>query len=183
MKIIFCLSYLSVPVTITKAAAGEAFIIVVSKESMYRLFCEIFNKKNIVLIDTQPPILSKSPIKMLENIICVLRNKIKIWKQFRAYRNCEVHYFATAYSEYETWLVKKMATYNKIYFKSIVDIDHLDKKYGFYQIIYLFVNRLIYGIKLVPLWNGRYCFYSIVTNFMKNNNADNNELCVDNRSI
>ncbi|MFC2092091.1 hypothetical protein ACFLTD_04890, partial [Elusimicrobiota bacterium] len=148
MKIIFCLSYVSVPRTLTVAeAASNEFRIVTSNKSAYKFFTKVYSKEKIIFLDKIPRF-SKSPFKMLINLYRIFRYKSGIWKEFNVYKNCDVYFFGIACTELEDWLVLKLSKNNKILYKPAVSVKHLKVRYTFYSLMYVLMNMLTYGIRL-----------------------------------
>lgn len=181
MKIIFCLSYLEVPDTLTliEKSKNEEFVVVTYNSNLRKLFSTFYGEDRIFFFENQIPILSKSPFRLINNLLAISKLKRRTWEKFRAYKNCEVYFSAVDFCEFEAWLVTKLSKSNRVYYKPEVSIDHLKTKYTVYSFIYILVNRVVYRIQLRPLWNGKnYCF-AIGKDFLKRTNATKYEVHID----
>ena len=167
--IIFCLSYLEVPNTVTliEKYNKDTSLVVTSNENIYKLFSLIYGHRKALLLEKQVPFLSRNPIKIIGGIKDVIKIKNRAWNQLKIYNHAEVYFSAIAYSEFEAYLALKLSQNNILYYKSIVSLDHLNTRYSFYSLTYIIICRILYGLKLKPLWNISNYFFSIENQFSK----------------
>ncbi|MDD5065977.1 MAG: hypothetical protein PHF84_02905 [bacterium] len=169
MKIIFCSSYLEAPTTVTRIeTAQDDFVIVTSNSSLEQFFISLYPRDKIILIKTPPPLLTRSVFGTIKNQITINTIKKETWERLKGFKDCEVYFSALAYCEFEAWLALKLLKNNTVFYKPVVTLKGLKVRYTVYSILYLILNKLIYGLNLQPLWNGK-CFQCSVVNYFLNN--------------
>jgi hypothetical protein len=168
MKIVFCLSYLEIPGTmaVIAGAAGD-FTVLVSTQNIYKIMTLLYPADRVELLAEHVPILSKSPFKILKNISRISAVKRETWERYKGHKNGEVYFFSVACCEFEAWLALKLGGSNRLFFKPIVDITHLKPRYTLYPLIFVFLNKMAYGVSMVPLWNGSRYYYAVAANFRR----------------
>lgn len=154
MKIIFCMSYLSVPMTAGIIESSESdFLIVAGTESLVKFF-KLFYPAEKIFVLKPTPILSRNPLKIIENLYFVYKYKNKTSSTFGKYRDAEVFFFEVAYCEFAAWLMKKLSIANSIFYKPNVSINYLKVDYSLYAILGKWIRKAIYSIDFRPLTAG-----------------------------
>jgi hypothetical protein len=180
MKIAFCLSYLEIPGTMAViAGASGDFKVLVSTQNIYKIMTLLYPADKVELLPEHIPILSKSPFKILSNISRISAVKRETWERYKDISNGEAYFFSVACCEFEAWLALKLGEKNRLFFKPIVDITHLKPRYTLYSLIFVFLNKIAYGVSMEPLWNGSRYYYAVAANFQGHNILGQDSLPMD----
>lgn len=179
MNIIFCLSYLSVPITITIIETfKDEFLIVTSNKALVTFFKRLYPSEKIVLL--QPtPLLSRSPAKTIRNLYFICKYKKEILKGFEHYQDAKVFFFSVAFCDLESWLVKVLSENNVIYYKPAASIRHLAVDESIQAKIGKWLRRLIYSVNFVPLLGGNLTYYGLCDTFLREIRAIDFNMDVD----
>ncbi|MCK5375202.1 MAG: hypothetical protein KAJ40_07950, partial [Alphaproteobacteria bacterium] len=160
-SIIFCLSYLSVPITIgIIESSNEDFLIVTSNKTLVTFFKRLYPSKNIFLLKSTP-LISKNPAKCILNLCFIHRYKKEISDKFSVYRDAKVFFFAVAYCEFESWLVKMLSKTNDIFYKPAVSIQHLNQDLSIQAKIEKWIRRFVYSTDFEVLTSVKHTYYAL----------------------
>lgn len=182
-SIIFCLSYLSVPITISIIeSSNEDFLIVTSNKTLVTFFKRLYPGKNIFLLKSTP-LISKNPLKCILNLCFIYRYKKEIYDKFNVYRNAKVFFFAVAYCEFESWLIKQLSNTNNIYYKPAVSVQNLTSDQSIQAKIGKLVRRFIYSIDFKVLTSGKNTYYVLSHEFLQGIKAKEFHIDVNIESI
>lgn len=182
MKIIFCLSYLSVPTTISIIeSSDDDFLIVTSNKTLVTFFKRLYPSEKIFLLKP-PPWLSKSLAKTIRNMYFIYKYKKELLKKFEQYQAAKVFFFSLAFCDLESWLVKVLSKNNVIYYKPAASIQHLTADESVQAKIGKWLRRLIYSVNFVPLSGGNQTYYAVGNSFLREIRAIDFDVDVDCRS-
>lgn len=182
-SIIFCLSYLSVPITISIIeSSNEDFLIVTSNKTLVTFFKRFYPSKNIFLLK-RTPLISKKPLKCILNLCFIYRYKKEIYNKFNVYQDAKVFFFAVAYCEFASWLVKMLSKTNDIFYKSAVSIQHLNPDQSIGARIGKWVRRFIYSIDFKVLISNKNTYYALSHEFLQGIKAKEFHIDVNIESI
>jgi len=166
MNIIFCLSYLSVPNTISIIeAANDDYLIVTSQPSIATFFHRLYSSEKIIKLDFVP-LLSKNPFQLVWNILMVVQYKKKIWLRFKGYEHVNVYSFSIAFCEFESWLIQKLSVNNNIFYKPAVNIGNLEQDSSFYAKLNVWLRQLIYSISFHPVIGPGSTYYTVSDQYL-----------------
>lgn len=146
-KIVFCSSYLSIPITINLIEEFQnSLVIVTQSKNICNFLHQYYPKIKIILIDTEKKILEKNPLKIIQNIYFnyLLKNKIKSF--LNHYIGCDVYTFITAYSPLIGYCLKILSYNNNIFHNKIIKIILRYKRPPLKLLLYSIYLRLMYGI-------------------------------------
>lgn len=167
MKIIFCLSYLSVPTTISIIESSNAdFLIVTSNKILDTFFKRFYPGEKIFLLKSTP-LISKNPLQSISNLYFIHKYKKEILDRFKVFRKTDVCFFFVAFCEFETWLIKQLSMANNIYYKPAVSIQNLTSDQSIQAKIGKWVRRFIYSIDFKVLTSGKNTYYALSHKFLQ----------------
>ena len=179
MKIIFCLSYLSVPTTISIIeSSDDDFLIVTSNKTLVTFFKRLYPSEKIFLL--QPiPLLSKFPVKTIRNLYFIYKYKKEVLKKFEHYQDAKVFFFSVAFCELESCIVKMLSENNVIYYKPAASIRHLTADESIQAKIGKWLRRLIYSVDFIPLLGSNLRYYGLNDTFLRETRAVDFNIDVD----
>lgn len=177
MKIIFCISYLSVPLTISIIEeATDDFLIITDQDSLYQLFSTLYDGCTIIKVKPLSFTLSKTtPLE----IIKVVWYKRKYWNLLSKFENADVYFFFEAFGHFESWLIKKLAYKNNIFYKKVVDLSYLEKVKKIKSVLNQQFIRVLYGQITDTLISGKMVYYAISARYLQGINAKDFSLTVN----
>lgn len=169
IKIIFCPSYLSIPMTINLIEEFQKpLLLITQSKDICNFLNKFYPKIKIILIESEKKILKKNPFKIIQNIYFnyLLKNKVKSF--FNHYKDCDVYTFITAYSPLIGYSLKILSYNNSIFHNKIIKIFLKKKRPPSKLLLYNIYLRLMYGIDFEILI-GRDNIFKIVysKNFFK----------------
>lgn len=172
MKIIFCLSYLSVPHTITiiKENANSDFKIVTSNQNLYLFFCELFNNENVIIIPSFSYTIpfSKGIILLPIRMFHIVRMKKKTWKLFENYDKQEVFFFFNTSAFSQAWLIYKLSKKNKIFYQEDINLSHFPIRKSINTFINALFIKIIFNAEVYALNQGdKTTAYKLKSTFFK----------------
>lgn len=183
MKIIFCLSYLEIPETITIIEkSGDNFLIVTSKSNIRKFFSMIYSDDKIMLLETKVSRIANPLLRKIEILLFIFYNKKNAWPRLKHVEGCDIFFSAVSSCELETWLIKKLSKKNMIYYKPEVRL-HINPRYTLHSIMYVLVMRLIFNIRLIPIWDGNTFSYTVEKYFYEHLKANKYNLHADTRIL
>jgi len=158
MNIYFCLSYLSVPHTITliKENHGTNYLIVSSNVELYKFFTELFDKKKILFLQTSSITFPFSikfiyfPVKLVEVFIL----KWRAWKYFRKVHDANIYFFFNGAAFFYAWLIYKLSKNNKLYYQEDIDLSVFPEKKEFVTWVNKYFIKILYNEAVVPIDQG-----------------------------
>lgn len=183
MKIIFCLSYLSVPTTMSIIeSSDEDFLIVTSNKMLDNFFKRLYPREKIFLLKSTP-LISKNPLQTIYNLYFIHKYKKEILVKFNRFQNIGLFFFFVAFCEFESWVVKQLSISNNIYYKQAVSIDHLQRDYSIQGWVGKLIRKIIYSIDFIPLKTGNHKYYKISPKFSQQIDAKPFILDINNKLV
>lgn len=167
MKIIFCLSYLSIPTTISIIESSNADFLIVTSNKMLDTFFKRFYPGEKIFLLKSTPLISKNPLQSIRNLYFIHKYKKEILDRFKVFRNTDVCFFFVAFCEFETWLIKQLSMANNIYYKPAVSIQHLPPAKSIQAKIEKWIRRFVYSTDFKVLTSGKHTFYALSHEFLR----------------
>lgn len=176
MNLIFCLSYLSIPHTISliKNKENNKNLIITSNNQIYKFFTELYNNGLVKLIPSfsytinLPKDFIKLPLKLYE----INQMKRDTWNLFRDYTNSNVYFFFNTHAFSQAWLIYKLSENNKIYYQEDIILDTFPVRKGINPYLSKLFIRLIYKEEVKPINQGKnLTSYKMDTEFLDKINA------------
>lgn len=152
MNIIFCQSYLNIPITISLLEKFEEnYIIITSNKSTYRFFSDFVPKEKIVLFDNPKSIFVISPIHLVKNLSFNMYLKKLIRNYFSDYQNCNVYFFLYAFAEEMAYAVRYLSqNQNTIFHTKSTEIKDgtFNPKSNIFTFMKKIQLKLFYGLNV-----------------------------------
>ena len=180
MKLIFCLSNLFVPATLTiiKQAGGTPVMVFIDQEGILKFFKSL-NMENVMIYYRKEPALKKN----IYSICCYFKERSDTLKKLEKHNLRELYFFHNTFGESKNWLIMKLSKKVKTFFIPIFNELPFKKKQTITAIKSMLFSRLIYGIKIEPLFTGERYIPKINDSFFIKNNVQNKQLIIDNNYI
>ena len=181
--IVFCLSYLSVPLTISLVEASDNnFLIVTSNKHLLLFFRRIYPDKNIFYLESLP-LFSKNPFRFIFNLYSVYKYKKDIYDKFKIYRKIKVYFSAVAYCDFECWLIKIMSTTNDVFYKPSVSLQYLNPGQSVQIKFGKWIRKLVYSVDFDGMLSNRHIRYAVSREFLREINAKEFQITINFESI
>ena len=180
MKLVFCISNLFVPATLTliKQAGGRAVLIYTDQKGMSDFFKSL--KLKNVIVYYRPDLHLRNNFK---SIYRFFKERKTILKQLRLFNCSELYFFHITFGNIENWLIKKLSASTTVYYVPIFNILPINKRYSFKALKGVLISLLTSKIMVIPLWTGEKNIYKIANSFFKLVNANSVQLEIDNKFI
>lgn len=140
-QLIFCLSYLNVPLTcqlIEKYGAGN--VLVISHiTNITKFIRELYPEVNVSLMKSG----GLRPVS-------VYQQKYFYKKMLKLITNKNVYFFFVAYGVMESYAIRILSRNNKIFYKKSVDIEHLKQAMSLKSLVWTYYLKLFLGVKFNP---------------------------------
>lgn len=168
MKIIFCLSYLSVPWTLQliEEKKDTKFIVITNIISISKLISTLYSTNNVLYLEPVEGVFSLNLFKIISNIYKLLNNKISVKKYFLL-KNADVYFFYTAFAIFESWMIKKLSYFNNIYYKPVINTDSFIKINVLKNCFKVFEFYLLYQIFFQPLKKDKMIYSGVSKSFLR----------------
>lgn len=159
MDVYFCLSYLSVPHTITLIRNNNTpnFKIVTSNNQLYKFFIELFDKDKITLIPSFSYTIpfSKGIVLFPIKLIWIWRMKHKMWNTFKGIENQKVYFFFNASAYSQAWIIYKLSKLNTIFYQEDINLSSYPIKKSFQSNVSKHFLKLVYNLETYPIDQGK----------------------------
>jgi hypothetical protein len=166
MNVIFCISYLSVPETITLVeSSSEDFMIVLSNDEMFSFFKRIYPEEKLVLINY--PGLTKNPFRFVYNLFSLIRYKRKVWSRFESIQGESVYFFIVAFCNFHCWLIKRLSLKNTIYYRPSISLSGLREDESLTARFGVWIRKLLYDCTFKPLMAADFTYYAVSDNYLE----------------
>lgn len=183
MNLIYCLSYLSLFYTIHIIENNKStkFKIVTTNRKIKYFFEHLYDKENILFLDSYNIILPKSIFQLIYfpfKILYVLYKKRTAESFFKKYNSNNVYFFFNDTSFFQASIIKKLSNRNYIHFKSNLNLnDFTENKSLIGKLNKRFIN-LIYDIDVIPFNIENTVYFKFSDSFYKslNINSFNQEI-------
>jgi hypothetical protein len=177
MKLIFCLSNLFVPATLTliKNTEKEQVMVYTDQVGMFQFF-ESLNLDNVRVYHRKELYLKKN----IQTIYKYFKKRKRIFRELQKQNFNELYFFHNTFGDIENWIIKKLSKSVKIYHIPIFNEIPFEKKYSLKAYKGLFISLFINGINVVPLYTGERYIYIISNSFFNKINAQKKQISIDN---
>lgn len=175
MHLIFCLSNLFVPHTLTLIKERkEKVMVYTDQEGIYKYFNEL-NLTNVEVFYRKDLKIGKN-IKSAKRIINK-RKEILAWLVQHSIE--KTYFFHNTYGSIENWLIKKMAKKSQLYHIPVFNELPFQVNYNVRSILGILKNYFIHGILTEPLWEGKDFRYKLPESFFIKYHIEKIELEID----
>jgi hypothetical protein len=176
MILVFCLSNLFVPATLTIInREDEGEIMVYTYESNIYDYFKTLDLSNVILY-LRPQIDVSKPLSFM-------RLRRSIFYDIKKYGFKEVFFFHNSFGGFENWLIYKLASESRIFFWPIFNNLNFKIKYTFRSLFHVFISRFIYRAEVNPLWNGQVFIYKMNDTFFNKLGAIEHVIPIDHKFI
>ena len=148
IKILFCISYLNIPIVITIAEqSATSFLIATSNEHVYRFFATFYPQEHLLYFEKAKSIIAKNPYIFISNAIFNQRLKRRLKTLFRPYANCDVYFFLYAFAESAAYAVKHLARRNHIFHIPSTKGDSTTlRSFKLYSLLNILAKKIVFGL-------------------------------------
>ncbi|MCF7804205.1 MAG: hypothetical protein K9N46_07950 [Candidatus Marinimicrobia bacterium] len=173
-NIIFCLSYLNIPITLQliENYGADRSLVITNNDSLFEFFSYLYGEQ--ILFSTEKP--SKyaefynqiNPIKGSLYFLISWVNRIKYKKIFLSISDKDVYFFIKGYAIFEAFIVKLLSKNNEIFYKRSVDLSQLK---GYETVLVKIQKKLIkafYGVEVDVLNNADRPLFALSNEFLNN---------------
>jgi len=167
MKVNFCLSYASVPITVAIIESSNDDFLIVTSNKMLDIFFKRFYPGEKIFLLKPTPLISKNPLQSIRNLYFIYKYKKEILVRFNIFRNIDLFFFGVAFCEFESWLIKQLSNTNNIYYKPAVSVQHLNPDQSIQAKIGKWVRRFVYSIDFEPVRSGKRTRYALNYEFLQ----------------
>jgi hypothetical protein len=180
MKLIFCLSNLFVPATLTliKKEDKEQVMVYTDQEGMVQFF-ESLNLENVTVYYRTELYLKKN----IQTIRKYFEERKRILKELRKLNTSELYFFHNTFGAIENWLIKYLSKTTKVFHIPIFNELPFERKYSLKALKGIIISWLANGINVIPLYTGERYIYKTADSFFKKINAKETQLTIDNEYI
>jgi len=139
--IIFCLSYLNVPITcqLIEHHSAENVKVISNIPNVIKLICELYPSGNTLLVEST----SLKPFDIYNQKL-FYRNKLN------SIKNSNIYFFFVAYGILESYAIKMLSKQNKIFYKKSVDVSHFEDCSNIKANIWFKYLKLMLGVPFNP---------------------------------
>lgn len=161
MIIIFCLSNLFVPHTLTLVKQSKKKVLVYTdQEGMYKFFTEL-SLPNVEVFFRQDLNIGKD-IGSAKRIIAK-RNELLVWL---LKKNPEkIYFFHNTFGGIENWLIKKLSVKANIFHIPVFNDLPFETNYNIESVIGILKNYYTHGVLTEPLWTGDNFIFKLPKSF------------------
>lgn len=162
MDLIFCLSNLFVPHTLTLIKGGkEKVMIYTDQEGMNDFFNEL-NLPNVEVFYRKDLLIGRD-ITSAKRIITKRNEVLRFLLEKKPQR---VYFFHNTFGHIENWIIKRLSAKSEAFHIPVFnDFPFFEKKYNLKSLIGILKSYYIHNIVTVPLWAGDRFIYKVPENF------------------
>ena len=157
MNIFFCLSYLSIPHTLTliNQREGSNFVIISANPQLVKFFRELFPEKVKQIESFSYSIINSKSILLLPiSLFRILKLKQRTWEYFKNFKNCNIYFFFNTAAFSFAWLIYKLSKNNHLLYQEDIDLSSYTRKTGFFPTISKYFIRFVYKEEVNPIDQG-----------------------------
>ena len=168
MKVIFCISNLFVPATLTliEKAESRSVLIYTDQEGIYHFF-KVLELDNLILF-YRPITYLKKDIRILAKY---LKERNVILKQLSSYNPTELYFFHNTFGGIVNWLIRKMSSDTQVFHIPIFNKLAFVKRYSWSALKGVIISNVINRTEVVPLWTGERYIYQLRDSYYRKINA------------
>ncbi|HEY5587478.1 MAG TPA: hypothetical protein VIK86_00825 [Candidatus Paceibacterota bacterium] len=164
MKLIFCISNLSVPVTISLVEnENEDFVIFTDQLNLVIFFSKLYGNDRVIFCENFK---IKGKIQHLLFFPFLILFKHNLWKKFQNYSGCKVYFFFNAFGFKESWLIKKLSKKNLIFYQPDIDMSSFTQILNVKSIIGMLMIFCNYNVITEPKYSNTNIYYSVSKKFI-----------------
>ena len=179
MNIIFCLSNLFVPYTLTLINRSNSKVLVYTdQEGMYKFFSEL-SLPNVEVYFRKDLRIGRD-LKSAKRILTI-RNEVLDWLIQKNPQ--QVYFFHNIFGSIENWVIKKLSTKSNVFHIPVFNEFPFEAVYNIKSAIGILKNLYVHGILTEPLWDGSRFIHRIPEKFFINNNINRLEIDIDEEYI
>jgi len=162
MLIVFCISNLSIPQTITLLEGHYPNVIVITDHiNIFQYLTKIYGKAKIVYLEHFE--INKNPFSIFKFFLY----RKQLWKKFKYLSQNDIYFFFNAFGLYESYLLKKLAKNNSIYYSKDININCWQKHINIRSFIMVLEYYLLFDVIITPLFTGDRFIPSVSKKFLK----------------
>jgi len=174
-KIIFCLSNLNIPSTISLAT--NEFEIFTQSKDIYNFLKLMYPDKYLKYIE-ESDIADKS---LIYKGCLFFKSKFNLRKKFEKYKNCDVYFFLVSYAHEMAYAIRILSKKNQIYHQPAVRLPQLEVCQK--SFLWRFFLKLFYGLDIDSFKIGDRLIYLYSPSFFQKINAKPAYISIDASSI
>lgn len=175
MDVIFCLSNLFVPHTLTLVKGSDRKVLVYTdQEGMYKFFTglglknvEIFYRKDLKIR------------RDLSSAIRIVTKRNEILKWLLEKNPQRIYFFHNTFGDLENWLIKKLSKKSQLVHIPVFNELPFQVNYNVRSILGILKNYFVHGILTEPLWEGKDFRYKLPESFFIKYHIEKIELEID----
>ena len=185
LKIVFCISYLNIPITLTIVEQSSApFLIATCNDQVYQFFAAFYPKEKLIYFEKAKSIITKNPYAFVFNAIFNHRLKQRLNALFMPYIHCDVYFFLHAFAESAAYTVKYLSRRNQIFhIPSLKDDCMSSSSRTLTSFLNIIAKKLVFDLDVDVTNNGKREIYHYSENYFRslncirlNKNLDHNTL-------
>lgn len=174
MKLIFCISNLFIPASISyiKEYENEVFILYTDQKGI----AEFFNKielKNVIIYFRKELYFKKT------NFLKFFLERRKLLSELIGYDVTEILFFHNSFGGIENWIIRKMSSKCQISHFPIFNELSFPSKYTIKSTISTIKSYITNSIWMIPLWTGERYIHKLPESFFRNTNAQRIDIKVN----
>jgi len=173
MKLVFCISNLFVPATISliNENSKSSVLLYTDQKEIYHIF-KIMNFKNVQLYFNNNITLLRNPFKYF------LKRR-KTLKELRENNLIEIYFFHNAFGSFENYLISKLSLTIKVYHCPVIKSLPFEKRKSLNSFVNKTISKLIYNTEVTPLWTGQRYTYKLSDSFFKKINSKKKKIIIN----
>ena len=185
MKIIFCISYLNIPITLTiTEQCTTPFLIATCDEKIYRLFATFYPKERLIYFEKAKPEITKNPCKIITNAAFNQRLKRKLEVQFGSYDHCDIYFFLYAFGESAAYVVKHLSQRNRIFYIPAVKVETAPSSpFSLYRLVIIIAKKIAFGLDVYAINDGSRDVFPYSESYFRSLNCTKLDIVADHKVI
>ncbi len=179
MNLIFCISNLFVPATLTLLKKKkEKFIIYTDQEGIFKFF-ENLNFDHVDLYYNPEIILAKN----LASILDLEKRKLKVLSDLQLYSCTQLYFFHNSFGNFENWLIRKLSKNSKVFHIPVFNELPGHPKMDLTGLKGKIISNLFFSFNSQPIWTGERSIFKMKDSFFRSVNAMQIQIKPDNEFI
>ena len=185
MKIIFCISYLNIPITLTiSEQCTTPFLIATCNEKIYQFFATFYPKECLIYFEKAKPEIAKNPYKIITNAAFNQRLKRKLEVQFGSYDHCDIYFFLYAFGESAAYVVKYLSQRNRIFYIPAVKVETAPlSPFSLYRLVIIIAKKIAFGLDVYAINDGSRDIFPYSESYFRSLNCTKLDMVVDYKII
>lgn len=165
MTLVFCLSSLFIPHTLTLIQGSKNKVVVYSHEEGVCMFFNALNLDNV-------EVFYRADLKIRQDIYSLKRireQREEFLSRLIRFNIAEIYFFHSTFGSIENWLIKNFRKRAQLNHIAVFNDLPFRRRYNLSSIIGVLKGFLIHGILTEPLWNGDEYIYKLPDSFFVKN--------------